>query len=116
MKRFSLSLILVSGLLIAIPPSASAETRTFPCGSGGGTYSVSMPEGIAFKAYRCSGSLTIDNSVKIIENGAFADQFLTSIIIPNSVTSIGDKAFIDTTITSVIIGNSVASIGDNAFA
>jgi len=115
-KRYSLSLTLIAGLLVAIPPSANAETRTFPCGTSGGTYSVSMPEGVAFKAYRCSGSLTIDNSVKIIENEAFADHFLTSVIIPNSVTSIGDKAFIDTTIASVTIGNSVTSIGALAFA
>lgn len=62
-------------------------------------------------------SVTIPNSVTTIEEMAFCDcQGLTSITIPSSVTSIGSYAFYWCNgLTSVTIGNSVKSIGDYAF-
>ena len=62
-------------------------------------------------------SVTIPNSVIIIETGAFNGcSGLTSVTIPNSVTSIGDYAFsYCTDMTSVTIPNSVTTIGEYAF-
>ena len=62
-------------------------------------------------------SVTIPNSVIIIETGAFNGcSGLTSVTIPNSVTSIGDYAFSYCTgLTSVTIPNSVTSISNSAF-
>ena len=101
-------------LLAQITPASGNEKKTFPCG-GTATYSVSLPAGIATDGGNCSGSLTIDDSVKIIGNDAFRWANLTSVVIPNSVTSIGDYAFEGLQVTSVIIGSSVTSIGSSAF-
>ena len=62
-------------------------------------------------------SVTIPNSVKIIENGAFANcSALTSIDIPNSVKVIGDAAFENCTELSMLsLGSSLDSIGVRAF-
>lgn len=88
MKRFFLSLVLIAGLLVAIPPLANAETLTFNCG-GGGTYSVIMPQGIALDGSKCSGAVTLDSKVRIIEAAAFQmAKGLVSIIIPNTVVEI----------------------------
>ena len=54
-------------------PAANAETVTFPCGSGA-TYSVVMPAGIAVAGTKCSGALTLENKVKIIDDFAFAES------------------------------------------
>ncbi len=113
MKRRLVSLALSLGLTVGVVPNANAETLTFPCG-GTATYSVLMPTGVAFDGKQCSGSLTIDSSVKILDAGAFTNSTLTSAIIPNSVTRIGDAAFYGTPLTSVTIGNSVISIGAKA--
>ncbi len=63
-------------------------------------------------------SVSIPNSVTIIEDLAFADCIsLTSVTIPNNVTTIGYSAFEDcSSLTSVTIGNSVTTIYDWAFA
>jgi len=45
----------------------------------------------------------IPNSVKYIQNCAFAYNDLTSIIIPNSVTIIGHEAFLETTLTDMTL-------------
>ena len=62
-------------------------------------------------------SVTIPNSVKIIDELAFLwCTGLTSITIPNSVTSIGDEAFaVCSELSSITIPNSVTSIGEEAF-
>ena len=63
-------------------------------------------------------SITIPNSVTIIEDSAFClCKSLKSITIPNSVTSIGILAFSNCSgLTSVTIGNSITKIGEGAFA
>ncbi len=107
---------MVAGLLVSATPSASAETKTFPCG-GTATYSVQMPSGVAQDGSECSGSLIIDGNVKIISNNAFRNALrLTAVTIPNSVTIIGDFAFSSTSLTSITIPNSVTGIGLQAFS
>jgi hypothetical protein len=63
-------------------------------------------------------SVTIPNSVKSIETGAFDGcTGLTSVTIPDSVISIGGQAFSRCTgLTNVTISSSVTSIGFEAFA
>lgn len=62
-------------------------------------------------------SVTIPNSVKVIDRCAFYDcSSLTSVTIPNSVTSIEYAAFSGCKkLTTITIPNSVTSIGENAF-
>ena len=61
-------------------------------------------------------SVTISNSVNIIEDFAFDSSWmLSSVEIPNSVTHIGFRAFAQTRLTSVTIPNSVITIADRAF-
>jgi hypothetical protein len=114
MKRFVLSIAMVAGLLVGATSSASADTKTYPCG-GTATYTVIMPAGAALDGTKCSGALVLDGSVKIIGDGAFTNSQLTSVIIPNSVTMIRSDAFANTQLTSVTIPDSVNLIGDNAF-
>ena len=59
-------------------------------------------------------SVTIPNSVKIIDDRAFWDNQLTSVTIPNSITKIGTYALKDNQLTSVTIPNSVITIGTGA--
>ena len=62
-------------------------------------------------------SVTIPNTVIIIQDGAFGDcSSLTEITIPNSVTNIGLNAFYNCSgLTEITIPNSVTSIGNLAF-
>ena len=62
-------------------------------------------------------SVVIPDSVKNIENYAFANNYtLTSVVIGNGVTSIGERAFYNCmSLKDVIIGSSVTGIGNNAF-
>ena len=55
-------------------------------------------------------------SVTSIEDYAFLDGYLNSVIISDSVTSIGAQAFVNNGLTSVTIGNSVTTIGKGLFA
>lgn len=51
-----------------------------------------------------------------MDNGAFANNQLTSIIIPDSVVTIGQHAFYGNQLTSITIPNSTQIIDWNAFA
>lgn len=64
-------------------------------------------------------STTINNTtynVTSIENNAFSNTPITSVIIPNTVTNIKAGAFYNSRIASVIISENVTNIGSNAFA
>ena len=60
-------------------------------------------------------SVTIPNSVTIIDESTFQNNQLTSIVIPNSVTIIDESAFRNNQLISVTIPNSVTTIGSSAF-
>jgi len=60
-------------------------------------------------------SVVIPNTVKTIEEDAFAINALTSVTIPNSVTEIGRGAFRLNLLTSVTILNAVTKIEEGAF-
>ena len=74
--------------------------------------------GLAFKGCPGLTSVTIPNSMTIIEEFAFSGcSGLTSVTIPNSVTSIEWGAFVYCSgLTSITIPNSVSAIGNEAFA
>jgi hypothetical protein len=69
--------------------------------------------------FNCKGlmSITIPNSVKVIDDQAFVRcESLESVTIPNSVIIIGDNAFAECTkLSSITIPNSVIIIGNSAF-
>ncbi len=86
---------------------------------GGVTGAYTIPDGVtnigfsAFNSCRELTSIIIPNTVVNIENYAFDNTGITSVIIPNSVTTIGDDAFeYCSHLTSVVIPNSVTSIGE----
>ena len=86
---------------------------------GGVTGAYTIPNGVtnigfsAFNSCRELTSIIIPNTVVNIENYAFDNTGITSVIIPNSVTTIGDDAFeYCSYLTSVVISNSVTSIGE----
>ena len=54
-------------------------------------------------------------SVVRIEDEAFANNQLVSVVMPDSVTHIGDWAFVNNQLESVTIGHSVTNIGSFAF-
>ncbi|MDR1839675.1 MAG: leucine-rich repeat domain-containing protein [Treponema sp.] len=84
-------------------------------------YKVTSIGSGAFRGNRKITSVTIPNSVTLIDGGMTSGAFsgctsLTSVTIPNGVTSIGNNVFNGcTSLTSVTIPNSVTSIGNSAF-
>jgi hypothetical protein len=86
--------------------------------------SVTIPDSVlviedgAFWGANRITSLTIGNGVITIGARAFnGANKITSLIIPNSVTTIGTSAFSGTTLlTSLTLGNQLTTIGDAAFA
>lgn len=115
MKKLIASLCLAFCVSIFFSPVAYAETKSFACGEGA-SYSVLMPQGVLLDGKKCSGSLVIDETVKIIDEKAFLFAKITSVDIPNSVVTIGKNAFEGTLITSVTIPNSVVTLGEGSFA
>jgi hypothetical protein len=119
MKRFFLSLVLIVGLLVAIPTNANAESITLPCGSGA-TYTLILPAGVVTDGSKCSGQLVLDNRVTIIDNGAFKNSGLTSVVFPKNLTRIEAAAFrMDSfgySLKSITLPDSLKYIGDYAFS
>lgn len=114
MKRLVIITGLIFSLSIGSISTANAEIKTFACGSG--TYSVDASSGELRDARGCTGSLTIDNSVRSIGYQAFMSSELTSIVIPSTVTSIDAFSFAFTRkLKSIVIPESVTKIGGNAF-
>ena len=114
MKKYSLLAIVVIALSVVSGPAAQAETITFSCG-GGATYSVLMPQGVLLEGKKCTGTLVIDSSVKIIDKEAFMGAKVTDVIFPSSVTKIEQSAFFMTEITNLNLPDTVAELGVLAF-
>ena len=64
-QRIFATTVLIA-LLSSSVPLANAETFTISCGAGA-TYSLVMPRGVAMNGNNCSGALTLDLNVKIID-------------------------------------------------
>ena len=84
--------------------------------------SITVPNSVtsigkdAFYGCENLSSVSLGNSLQIIEDGAFGNCYsLTSIVIPNSVTTIGTFSFAGCDLCSVVIGEAVTSIGNYAF-
>jgi len=60
-------------------------------------------------------SVSIPNSVRKIDSGAFYNNQLTILILPDSLSFIGDAAFAYNRLTRIVIPDSVTSIGIKAF-
>ena len=73
---------------------------------------------IATNAFNAVGNIirvTLPETLITINNNAFRDNMISSIIIPNSVTTIGASAFRDNFIKEVVIPDGVLSIGNDSF-
>lgn len=83
--------------------------------------SIQLPEGIKTIGERafcgCDGlfAITIPNSVKKIEDGAFDGSGLTKVVFGSGLTKIGDWAFSGTKLKKVVIPNNVTQLGENVF-
>lgn len=73
---------------------------------------------IGYRAFSgCIGltGISLPNSVTIIEDYAFQNTSIASIILPESLIEIGESAFARTGLTSIEIPNSVTNIHNDAF-
>ena len=108
----ALTLTLATSVLGVIP--AQADQIEISCPSGG-SYSITLPAGVATNGKSCVGQLDIDSRVKIIGKEAFSFSKVTSVNLPNSVTTIEANAFSYTSFLTINLGNSITSIGSEAF-
>lgn len=99
---------------LVIPPSVT---------DNGTTYSVTIIGELAFGLFDGEGnpaiitSVSIPNTVRIIENSAFSEKQLTGdLILPNSVIEIGSSAFLANQITSVTLSENLIEIPSSAFS
>ena len=61
------------------------------------------------------GTLVLGDSVLEIDEWAFSDSTLKSVVLSDSVIKIGDRAFVATPLERIVFGNSIESIGTGAF-
>ncbi|MCL2319754.1 MAG: leucine-rich repeat domain-containing protein [Treponema sp.] len=66
-------------------------------------------------AYNQLTNVSIPNSVKEIDTGAFYQNQLASVTLPDSLTAIGDIAFGFNKITEIVVPDSVKTIGTDVF-
>ena len=95
------------GTAINIPEEVIDNTSTI-------TYQVTGIQNTAF-ANKGLTSVIIPNSITTIGFSAFFGNNLTTVTIPNSVTVIEGQVFTANNLTSVTLPNSITSIGFNAF-
>ncbi len=83
---------------------------------------INIPNGItrippgAFEGCKMEDNLVLPDSILYIENEAFSETDLESIVFGQNTKSIGDYAFRNSKVRSVTIPDSIEYIGDSAFA
>jgi hypothetical protein len=111
--RLFISLLLT---LTFITPVNSAQAEEFQVAcSGGGSYTIVMPDGLAINGLSCTGALVLDNRVKKIAREAFAYSKVTTVEIPDSIMEIGWYAFASAGLESLKLSNSLTEISPGAF-
>ena len=113
--RLRLFVISLLSLGLLTPPSTAwAEEIQISCPSGG-SYTLSMPEGVASNGNSCAGPLVIDSRVLKIARDTFANSQVSSVEIPDSVLEIGWFAFAYAKLESVKFSKSLTEISPGAF-
>ncbi|MCL2835043.1 MAG: leucine-rich repeat domain-containing protein [Treponema sp.] len=131
-KKILLSLfIIASGVLVFGKTTDNFEYKTDKRGMvitayKGSDTRIIIPEKINGKPVAAIGyqafafdnleSVSIPDSVKYIDGGAFFSNQLKEINLPASLVSIGDIAFSHNKISTIAIPDSVTTIGSNAFS
>ena len=114
----SFSIILTTIFLLGLNVIPANASTTVAC-SGGGEFHIvgtTVVEKPGPGGTICAGEAIIPNTILTIDEYAFYDTAITSVIIPNSVTTIVSDAFSSTPLlNSISIPNSVTTIGNFAF-
>lgn len=111
---------LAAGMMIGAAAPAAAETAgditySIIAGSATVTGRAGPNQSIVIPRYVPGAFPDSLTKVTAIADGAFAYQWLTSVVIPNTVTTIGAQAFNTNSLGSVVIPHSVTQIGAAAF-
>jgi hypothetical protein len=107
MKKISLSLIILAGLIITACTSLGAiKNGTLVIKEG----VTEIPDAKNITKRNNAGKSIVVGSI-----GKYENKALTSVIFPVSLTRIGSGAFKDNNLTSLTIPNGVTSIGKEAF-
>jgi len=97
--------------------TGSSTSVTIPAtvsDSFGSSYNVTSIENSAFLNNKLT-SVIIPESITSIRGSVFRNNILTSIVIPESITSIENNTFRANSLESITIPNSTSSIGNHAF-
>lgn len=113
--RLRLFVVSLLALGLLLPTSnAQAEEIQISC-PGGGSYMLSMPDGVASNGNSCTGPLVIDSRVQKITKYTFADSKVSSVEIPDSVIEIGWFAFGSAKLENLKLSRSLTEISPGAF-